>query len=198
MPFHVVGPRDRLGVVCFPPWWFLSCSSSNSWFEHFYVDRQCLRSVYIHVECTPNVRGKKKDVGSSRSTFFINFFHMGAIFWFSPAILISSMKTDKNNPCIRWTNKHSQFGNLVPSKIHWTIVFPTRGLRVGVRTKFVQEEPLGLRCWTKILATCVVEEVPIYVDILTLEFWAIWEHLPSLPECMLIRRRLLVHHSLVW
>ena len=35
------------------------------------------------------------------------------------------------------------------------------------------------------------------LDTLTLEFWAFWEHPPSSPECMLIRRQLLVHHSLV-
>ena len=32
---------------------------------------------------------------------FINFFHMGAIFCFFPAILIASTYTDRNNPCFR-------------------------------------------------------------------------------------------------
>ena len=47
-------------------------------------------------------------------------------------------------------------------------VFPTRHLRVGVRTNFVQEEPPDLQCLTKILATCVVEDVSKNLDILTL------------------------------
>ena len=42
--------------------------------------------------------------------FFINFFRMEAVFWFFPAILMSSTYIDKNKPCFRWTNKHSQFG----------------------------------------------------------------------------------------
>ena len=37
---------------------------------------------------------------SSMSTFFIISFHMGAIFCFFPAILLSSTFTDKNNPRI--------------------------------------------------------------------------------------------------
>ena len=50
-------------------------------------------------------------------------------------------------------------------------VFPTRVLQVGVRTIFVQEEPRDLQCWTTmILAICVVEDVPIHLDIQTLAF----------------------------
>ena len=37
------------------------------------------------------------------------------------------------------------------------IVFTTRGLQVDVRTDFVQEEPLGLHCLTKISVTCVAD-----------------------------------------
>ena len=48
-------------------------------------------------------------------------------------------------------------------------VFPTRGLQLGVHASFVREEPLGLRCLTKILAMCVEDNVSINLDILTLE-----------------------------
>ena len=37
MSFHVVGPRYCLCVRCFPPWWFFSCSSRNTWFKHFFM-----------------------------------------------------------------------------------------------------------------------------------------------------------------
>ena len=51
------------------------------------------------------------------NTLFTNCFHMGAILCFFPAIFkMSSTSTDKNNPCLRWTNRHSQFGTLFPSK----------------------------------------------------------------------------------
>ena len=41
---------------------------------------------------------------------------------------------------------------------------------MGDHTDFVQEEPQDLQCSTRILATCVVEDVSKYLDILTLEF----------------------------
>ena len=37
MSFHVARPRHRLSVRFSPPWPFFSCSSRNSWFEHFSV-----------------------------------------------------------------------------------------------------------------------------------------------------------------
>ena len=52
------------------------------------------------------------------------------------------------------------FPILVPIEL-FQIAFPTRGPQVGVRTGFVQEEPLGLRCLSKILATCVVEDASL-------------------------------------
>ena len=42
--------------------------------------------------------------------------------------------------------------------------FPTIVQRVSVRTNFVQEEPLGLRCLTKIGVIHVVEDVSIYLE----------------------------------
>ena len=39
----------------------------------------------------------------------------------------------------------------------------------------------------------VVEDVSIYLDIVTLEFWAIWERPPFLLDCRLILRQLLVN-----
>ena len=58
----------------------------------------------------PNWTWAENDVGSSISTCFINFFHIGAIFHCFPAILKSSTYTDRSNPCLRWANIHSQFG----------------------------------------------------------------------------------------
>ena len=43
-----------------------------------------LHSRWVH----PKFSWSKNDVGSSRSTSFINFFHMGAIFFFLPAIFL--------------------------------------------------------------------------------------------------------------
>ena len=54
-------------------------------------------------------------------------------------------------------------------------VFPTRALQVDVRTGFVQEETQDLQCLTMILASCVVEDENLKLDILTLEFQATLE-----------------------
>ena len=62
-------------------------------------------SRWVH----PKYTWSKSDVGSSKSTFFI--FHMGPIFCFLPAILMSSTYTDRFHPRFRWTRTlHSQFG----------------------------------------------------------------------------------------
>ena len=117
---------------------------------------------------------------------------MGAIFYIFP--VMSSTQTNKNNPCFRWKNIHNSvlFPIRVPMELR--TVFPTRGQQVSVRIIVFQEEPLYLQCLTTTLAIEVVESVSIYLDILTLGLWAIWEHPLSLPECMLIPRQLLVHH----
>ena len=56
-------------------------------------------------------------------------------------------------------------------------VFSTRGQQEVDPTNFVREELLGLQCLTKILATCVVEDVSKNLDILTLEFLITMVHL---------------------
>ena len=127
----------------------------------------------------------------------MNFFHMGSIFGFLPAILMSSTYTDKNNPCFWWTNRYSELGTFpiqVPTELCQN-VFPSKGLQVGDHVDFFQEEPLDLQCVTMILATCVEVDVSIYLDILTLEFWANLERLPFLLVCKRILGLLLVVHN---
>ena len=51
-----------------------------------YIPQWSLHLVCIHVEYIPNIRGHQMMLVSSRSTLFINVFHMGAIFCFIPAI----------------------------------------------------------------------------------------------------------------
>ena len=53
------------------------------------------------------------------------------------------------------------------------IVFPTRVLRVGVRTNFVQEEQQDPQCIPTTSAIYVLEDVSTHLDIL------IWEFLSS-------------------
>ena len=50
------------------------------------------------------------------------------------------------------------------------IVFFTIDEQMGVRTNFVQEIPPDLQCLTMISVICVVVDVSIRLDILTLEF----------------------------
>ena len=70
---------------------------------------------------------------------------------------------------------HTNIPNLILFPIHVPIelprtVFPERGQQVDVRTDFVQEETLRLQCLTKILPTCVVEDISINLDTLTWDF----------------------------
>ena len=105
----------------------------------------------MHPKCT----WSRNDVGSSRSTSFINFFHMGTISCFLPAILMSSTYTDKNNPCFRFPIRYFFQSK---SQMELRTVFPTTGLQVDVRANFVREEPLGLQCLLMILDICAVED----------------------------------------
>ena len=56
----------------------------------------------------PKYTWSRKDVGSPKSTSLCSTFHIGLMFCFFPANLMSSTNTDKNNPFRRCTNKHSQ------------------------------------------------------------------------------------------
>ena len=116
------------------------------------------------------------------STCFIHFFHTGAIFCCSPAIFVSSMYTDNNDPCFRRTNRHSQCGtfshpssNRTSSNCLW---LSHNNLPVGVRINFVQEVSQDLQCFPMILAICVMVDESKCLDIPIWEFSIICEHLP--------------------
>ena len=92
---------------------------------------------------------------------------MGVIFCFLPANLRSSTYTDKNNPWFSMNKKTFQIRHLFPIQVPTTLlrsVFFTKGLRVGDRTDFVQEEQLDLQRLTMISAIHVVEDVSLYLD----------------------------------
>ena len=109
MTFHVERPRNSFCVWFLPPRQFFSCSSRNSWFEYF-LDSSRTVSFGLHPRWEhPKHTWSRNDVGSPRSTIFI-IFHMEAIFCLFPAFFISSTYTDKDNPCFRWANRHSQLG----------------------------------------------------------------------------------------
>ena len=99
---HVLPCRKTMRRLCvrfLPPWQLFSCSSRNSWLEHLkywsIVHSFALHSRWVH----PKYTWSRNDVGSSRSTSFINSFHMGSTFCFFPANLMSSTYTDRNNTC---------------------------------------------------------------------------------------------------
>ena len=101
-----------------------------------------------------------------------------------PASLISSTYTDRNSPLARLTKKKSQlktFPNRVPKELS-QIALPVVVLPEDDRTDSFREERLDLPYWTMIWAICASVDVCKYLDILTLEFSVILEHLPFLPE----------------
>ena len=108
---------------------------------------------------------------------FMRIFPVGLIFCFFPASLISSTYTDKNSPFSRLTNKHSQFGTFSQKELS-RIAVPILVLPRDDRTDSVQDEQLGLPCWTMIWAVCVSVDVSKCLAILTLGFLVTSVHLP--------------------
>ena len=115
--------------------------------------------------------------------------------------LISSTCTDKNSPLARLTRNIPNlkpFPNRVPIELS-RIAFPMVVLPKGDRTDSVQEERLGLRYWTMILAICVVVDESKCLDIPIWEFSVIWVHPPFLHGKKQILHLLLVHRNLaIW
>ena len=94
MSFGIVWPRHCLCLRFFPP--YVQLLQKENVIQTFFCSRQLsFRSLCIHVEYIPKDTWSRNDVGSSRSTFFSNFFHMGAIFCFFPAILMSSTENNR-------------------------------------------------------------------------------------------------------
>ena len=194
MSFHVVGPRKPFlrevfltlvifqmlqqkqviqTILCIPQWWF--------------------RSVCIQVEYIPNkhVRETMLVLQDRRpSSIPSTWTH----FWSHPCILIRITLVFDEQTGI----PNSELSPIqVPSKLSQT-VFPTRGLQVGVRINFVQEEPLDLQCLATIWAIYVVGDVSIYLwTCWLLDLRAIWERPPFVLGCKRMLRRLLVLHNQV-
>ena len=79
------------------------------WIETWFCNCQqypCL--FHIVFEYIPRYTWSRNDVGSPKSTSLFSTFHIGSMFCFFPANLMSSTYRDKNNPFWRCTNKHSQ------------------------------------------------------------------------------------------
>ena len=130
--------------------------------------------------------------------FFINFFHMGAIFCFFPTI--------KCHPRIPTRifivfDEHINILKSVllpiqaPAELPRT-AFPTGGLQVGDRTDFVQEVPMDLQCLTMISAILCRGRRIQNAGHSDLGISAISERLPILLVCKRILHPLLVLRNL--
>ena len=108
----------------------------NNWFIRFAITLS-----------TSQVNMVKNNVGSPRSTSFISFFHIGAIFCFFQAILMSSTHTDKNNHCFSMNKQTCTERYFFPSRFQQNFLelsFPHSSRWWVSGTNFVQEEPLDL------------------------------------------------------
>ena len=85
---------------------------TQTWFCNCQQDL-CL--FHIVFEYIPSIHDQGKMLVLPKSTSLFRTFHIGSMFCFFPANSMSSTYKDKNNPCSRCTNKHSQFGNLLPT-----------------------------------------------------------------------------------
>ena len=134
--FHVVRTmRPLLGevspaLVFFQLLWqkFVIRTFSLHWSTIFSF---ALHSRWVH----PKYTWSRYDVGSPRSTSFINVFHMGPIVYFRSAIFLSHPRIP-----IRIILVFSPNSVLFPVLTELLrTVFPKRGLQVGVRTDFVHK-----------------------------------------------------------
>ena len=84
----------------------------------------------------PKYTWSRKEVGSPKSTSLLSSFHIGSRFCFFPANFMSSTYTDKNNPFLRWTKRHS---NLEFSPSHVSIGFSQIAFPIVVLPKITIE-----------------------------------------------------------
>ena len=103
MSFHVVGPRSRLCVSCSHPGNF-SVVPPEKRNPNTSVDRSIIVSSGSHSRCVhPKDTWSRNDVGSSRSTFFINFPPSCASlqpFWCQPHIPTEIITFSDEQTCI--------------------------------------------------------------------------------------------------
>ena len=102
---------------------------------------QYLCLFHILVECNPNKHGQGKMlVLPNQLLCLVSTFHIGLIFCFFPANLMSSTYTDKNNPLLRCTNKHSQLETFSQAYFNRLsqIAFPITVLPKDDHTDFVR------------------------------------------------------------
>ena len=214
LPFSSVG-RPRHGVETLNNWFFAcpsisedqaavcpcefsqlySCSGRDSWFEHLLVFLNNVLVRFAFTLSTSQIHVVKKRCRLSE----INQLHQ--LLPHGTQILLSSSH-------LLWHPRipiridlpfdaRTSISNSVLLHIQVPTEFFTLSLPQGDKTDFVQEEPQGLRCLTKILATCVVEDVSEYLDILTLEASVMLKRLSFFLGCKLMLRRLLVWRNLV-
>ena len=149
----------------------------------------------------PKYTWSKKDVGSHKSTSLLGTFHIGLMFCFFPANLMSSTYTGKNNLFSRCTNKHSQletfsqpyckriFSNSLshnsPAK-GWPYRFRSR----GTTGSSILDHDFGHLCRGRRIQVSGHSEFGIFNNL---------EHLPFWPGCKQILHQLLVQRTLaIW
>ena len=105
LPYHKTMKKyeyfERMEVSLFSPLKF----AIRTWFCNC-LQYLCL--FHIVFECCPSIHDPRKDAGSHKSTSLFSTFHIGSMFCFFPANLMSSTYTEKNNLFSRCTKRHSQ------------------------------------------------------------------------------------------
>ena len=121
-----------------------SCTSRNTWFTHYLkLFNNCFSRFAFSLWVHPKYTWSRNDVRSPTSTFFINFFHMGAIFCFIPAILMSSTCTDENKPLFPMNEHTFPVRKSLPcsNKAPVLSASPMAILVMDHRTNFVKRYP---------------------------------------------------------
>ena len=130
--------------------------------------QQLFHSVCTHAEYIPDGHGEEMMWVRQHPHFFINFFHMGAIFCFFPAILMLSTHFWQEQPLFPMNEHAFPIRYIFPATFKesfFELSFPTAIRLMDDHTHFVQEVPRDLQCLPMSWAIYVVEDACKHLDI---------------------------------
>ena len=158
---------------------------------------QYLGLLRIDVECIPSIHDQRKVlVLPNRLLYWVLSTSDQDFASFQP--ILCHPHTHKNNPFSRWTKRHSQFG--IFSQPCFNRIFSNCLSHNSPAKRMTVQIPFKRNDWVFHTGPwfrpfCVVVDEAKCLDILTLEFSIICQHLPFSLGYTLILRLLLVHRN---
>ena len=126
MTFHIIRQRRNTKILGV---WKRFCSPCGNFAIQTWLCncQQYLCLFHIVFEYIPGIHDQEKMLVLPNQLLLFSTFHIGSMFCFFPATLMSSTYTDKNNPFSPCTAEHSQLENFSQpcfKRIFSTLPFP--------------------------------------------------------------------------